>query len=687
MAVRWFGKPGSGPDNGVPRNYLSLRINLFFFGTFFIFVLILIRLAGLQFVEGSSLSEVEASRETKDVPLAAIRGTIRAAGGESIAHSTPVQSLYVTLTKEYTAKVKNKNTGLYELTAEAKANIDSLVTQLVSVFEQYGDPAAKKLGREDILALLDLDYKKSLGYVPRKIKAGLTMKEVARLMENKQNYPGMSVVEESIRHYDKDTVAVQTVGYMKPFRATEDYNVYKNIRNAMKQMDADPGLSYREDEFVGIYGLEQQYQRELRGKNGYQTLSVNAQNMAEEVIASVPPVKGNDIWMTINKNIQLKTEQAIMDQISWLHRNPVQGKLHKDALTGYAVAMEVDTGNIVAMASMPDYDTNVWNADKLPTEVYDKIKDNYQNGTITQNTSGVSGHGLQSLILLGSTIKPLSVLIGLQEGLFTTGDTYIDKGIAYFGKDNSSSVKNSSGHVLGPLDPAKAIQESSNAFMVEWVGNALYKKYQGEAIEVWDKYMKAFGLGVSTQSGLPGESDGVADYKSKGQTVQAAMVYASFGQKGKYTALQLAQYTATLANEGMRIKPQLVSRITDPEGHTVKQFGREVLDSISFDPSYWKEIKRGMNTKVSAFDGFPYDFARKTGTSEMEAFGAIRDNGVFIAYAPREHPKLAVAVLIPEGGFGSNSAAPVARRIFDAYDFEYGLDGVPKKNVPESTVD
>ncbi|QUL54076.1 penicillin-binding protein 2 [Paenibacillus tritici] len=685
--MRWFGKPGSGPDNGVPRNYLSLRINLFFFGTFFIFVLILIRLAGLQFVEGSSLSEVEASRETKDVPLAAIRGTIRAAGGESIAHSTPVQSLYVTLTKEYTAKVKNKNTGLYELTAEAKANIDSLVTQLVSVFEQYGDPAAKKLGREDLLALLDLDYKKSLGYVPRKIKAGLTMKEVARLMENKQNYPGMSVVEESIRHYDKDTVAVQTVGYMKPFRATEDYNVYKNIRNAMKQMDADPGLSYREDEFVGIYGLEQQYQRELRGKNGYQTLSVNAQNMAEEVIASVPPVKGNDIWMTINKNIQLKTEQAIMDQISWLHRNPVQGKLHKDALTGYAVAMEVDTGNIVAMASMPDYDTNVWNADKLPTEVYDKIKDNYQNGTITQNTSGVSGHGLQSLILLGSTIKPLSVLIGLQEGLFTTGDTYIDKGIAYFGKDNSSSVKNSSGHVLGPLDPAKAIQESSNAFMVEWVGNALYKKYQGEAIEVWDKYMKAFGLGVSTQSGLPGESDGVADYKSKGQTVQAAMVYASFGQKGKYTALQLAQYTATLANEGVRIKPQLVSRITDPEGHTVKQFGREVLDSISFDPSYWKEIKRGMNTKVSAFDGFPYDFARKTGTSEMEAFGAIRDNGVFIAYAPREHPKLAVAVLIPEGGFGSNSAAPVARRIFDAYDFEYGLDGVPKKNVPESTVD
>jgi cell division protein FtsI/penicillin-binding protein 2 len=99
-----------------------------------------------------------------------------------------------------------------------------------------------------------------------------------------------------------------------------------------------------------------------------------------------------------------------------------------------------------------------------------------------------------------------------------------------------------------------------------------------------------------------------------------------------------------------------------------------------------------MNTSVKVFDGFPYDFARKTGTSEMDAYGAVRDNGVFIAYAPREHPKLAVAVIIPEGGFGSNSAAPVARKIFEAYDSEYGLDGVPKKNLPpvaekqESTV-
>ncbi|MNW59487.1 Penicillin-binding protein 2B [compost metagenome] len=196
--------------------------------------------------------------------------------------------------------------------------------------------------------------------------------------------------------------------------------------------------------------------------------------------------------------------------------------------------------------------------------------------------------------------------------------------------------------------------------------------------------MKEFGLGVSTQSGLPREFLGQINYtntKAAG-SAQAALVYASFGQQGSYTTLQLAQYASTLANEGVRIKPQLVSKITDSDGKVVKTFGREVIDEVTnFDPSFWREIKKGMSSDVTAFSDFPYDFARKTGTSQQSAKGDLRDNGVFIAFAPRENPKLAVAVVIPEGGFGSSSAAPVARKIFDAYDWEYGLDGVPKKSL------
>ncbi|MNO47264.1 Penicillin-binding protein 2B [compost metagenome] len=682
--MSFFRKQASPPDETNSKSSIGLRLNVFFFSTFVIFCVIIIRLAVLQFVEGPTLTEVETSRDTKNVPLASMRGVIYAAEGEKLAYSTPVQSLYITLNKEYTAKQTDKISGKTTLTPEAKAKSDALAAKLVADFNKYGDPNVEKMTEEDVIEALDLYFRKSLGFMARRIKADLTTQEVAYFMEHKDEYPGLEIVEESIRHYDKDTVAVQTVGYIKPFKSANSLNIYKNILNAMKN-NPEPGLTYKDDEFVGFDGLELQYQRELRGQNGYQEISVNPQNMAEKVERVVPPVKGNDVWTTINKNIQMKTEQAIMDQIKWLHSNPVQGKTHPNALTGYAVAMEVDTGNIVSMASMPDYDTNIWTSGSLSTDVWNSIMNNYQNGTINPISSGTSGNGLRSVLLLGSTIKPLSVLVGLNEGLFTPSTYYSDRGFATFGKaGHETKVRNSGGHVYGSMDPARAIEKSSNAFMVDMIGKRLYDKYKSKGVDVWDKYMKEFGLGVSTGSGLPNEFLGQINYTNieAAGSAQAALVYASFGQQGSYTVLQLAQYVATLANEGQRIKPQLVSKITDADGKVVKEFGREVIDEVTaFDKSYWKEIQQGMRSVVSAFSDFPYDFARKTGTSQQVAKGQIRDNGVFIAYAPRNNPKLAVAVVIPEGGFGSQSAAPVARKIFDAYDWEYGLDGVPKKNL------
>ncbi|MNJ38507.1 Penicillin-binding protein 2B [compost metagenome] len=149
--------------------------------------------------------------------------------------------------------------------------------------------------------------------------------------------------------------------------------------------------------------------------------------------------------------------------------------------------------------------------------------------------------------------------------------------------------------------------------------------------------------------------------------------------------MQLAQFTATLASRGKRMEPHLVSKITDSDGNIVKEFEPKVLNEVDFKKEHWNEVISGMKTDVSAFNGFPYDFARKTGTSEQAYRGKMIDNGVFIAFAPRENPKLAVAVVVPEGGFGSMSAAPIARKSFDAYDQEYGLDGVPKKTKQSAT--
>lgn len=659
------------------QRHFNIRLNLFFFSAFAIFTIIIVRLAILQFVEGPSLSQQESSLRVKDVPLPPTRGTIYAAGGERLAYSTPLQSLYITLQKDYSANTDRGKTNRPEAL--------KLADNLKEVFDKYGDPNDTEMTLEDIIKAMDLEYKLSGGFSPRRIKMGLSSKEIAYFLERKDQFPGLEIVEESIRHYDTDTVAVQTIGYLKKFKSTNDVKWYDPIRELNNSDVIDPSLVYTDEEFVGFDGLEMFYQEELRGKNGYKSVPIDPRNMATGIPEVTAPEKGYDLHTTINKNVQMITEQAILDQIEWVKKNPVSGKTHPHAKTGYAVAIEVDTGNVVAIASMPDYDTNVWQTGGVSTDVWEKISSNYQNGTISPFSSGRSGHDFESTVLLGSTIKPLSVLIGLNEGFFTTNYRYQDNGIAYFGKNDSSSVRNSGKRAFGSLDPAAAIRHSSNAFMVDMIGEKLYNKYGSKGIDVWDQYMKEFGLGVSTGVDLPKEFLGKLEYTTESETALSRLAYASFGQQGKYTVMQLAQFTGTLATRGKRMEPHLVSKITDEAGNIVKEFTPTVLNEVHFDNAYWNEVISGMETSVQfAFAGFPYDFARKTGTSQQLGAGALRDNGVFIAFAPRENPKLAVAVVMPEGGFGGYSAAPVARKIFDAYDQEYGLDGVPKKNAQKN---
>ncbi|WP_422661419.1 peptidoglycan D,D-transpeptidase FtsI family protein [Paenibacillus sp. EC2-1] len=648
---------------------LNLRMNIFFFSTFIIFCIIIIRLAILQFVEGPELTEQENSGRTKNVPLQPVRGNIIDASGVPIAFSKPSNALYVTLLKNYDNRT--------EIGKENLPEIESIAEDIYRVFEKYGDKEGERLSVEEIVAQLDIQFKKQGGYEPRRIKGDLTEQEVGYFLENKNTFPGIEIIEENKRYYDKDSVAVQTIGYLRFFKGVKDSEKYKIIDEQNKKQE-DPSLIYTEDEYVGNDGLEKMFQEDLRGKNGYMSIPINPQNMVDGVPTLIPPVKGNNVYTTIHKEIQLRTEQAIYDQLNWLKTTQFSGRTHPEAQTGYAVAMEVDTGSIIAMASIPDYDANVWTEG---TNEWDKVKPYWGNGTISPYSSGKSVNNLESVILLGSTIKPLSVLIGLNEGLFNVDSYYPDKGYSEFGRDKTR-VRNSQSKVLGSIDPSAALQNSSNAFMVDMVGRKLFDKYGAEGIEVWHKYMLEFGLGIPTEVGLPGEYRGRYEYKNIKQAGSplAALAYASFGQSGKYTTMQLAQYATTLANKGKRIKPQLVSEIRDQEGNVIKKFKREVLNEVDFPEPYWNEVIKGMNTQgIKSFEGFPYDFARKTGTSQQYIFDKKinADNGIFIAFAPRESPKLAVAVVIPEGGFGAYSAAPVARKIFDAYDEIYGLDGTP----------
>ncbi|WP_339237548.1 penicillin-binding protein 2 [Paenibacillus sp. FSL R5-0517] len=633
----------------------TARLNLFFFAAFVIFSILIFRLAFVQFVEGPELTYMETSRNTKDIPLAPVRGPIYDATGEvALAYSEPVQSLYVLLYEDY----RND---------ERRQEAEELAHDLAAVFKQFNPGDKEQPDAEEIIKRLDLDYQKTFGYVPRLVKSDLSTKEIAFFMEKKAEYPGVMVLEENIRKYDPDGVAVQIVGYTREFkRAPDSIAKYKAIREGASNQ-RDPGLVYHEEEKVGFDGLELQYQEELRGRSGYQSIDIDARNLPDGTMLQTPPEKGYSLVSTINKEIQMAAQEAITDELRRLPK----------AITGYAVAMEVDTGNVVAMASMPDYDPNDWD--------YDKIKYVFRNGTTESfPPNDAKPSRAESVVLLGSVIKPLSVLIGLKEGLFTAGQTYHDQGYAILGKDGRQ-VKNSHSAYNGSITARRAIEKSSNAFMIDMVGKRLLSKYGSDkGIDIWDKHMKEFGLGVSTGVDLPNEFLGRLEYNNEDESALTRLAFASFGQQAKYTTMQLAQYTTMLANKGKRMEPHLVKEIRDADGNVVKEIKPKVLNEVDFADAHWNEVHKGMVTKVSSFDGFPYDFARKTGTSEQGTGPNKKENGVFIAFAPRDNPKLAVAVVVPEGGFGSVSASPIARKIFDAYDEVYGLDGTPKGKKDEA---
>ncbi|WP_025680206.1 peptidoglycan D,D-transpeptidase FtsI family protein [Paenibacillus massiliensis] len=657
------------------RKRFTFRLNVFFFCSFLLFTVLIVRLSVLQFLEADELKEEVAYSSTRNVPFSPIRGVIYDATGKNkLAYSTPIQSLYVTLQKDYSDKTE----ALREEENRLLPELEQFTEELADKFAEYGDPDGEKLDAAEIMNRLDRNYVVERGFTPRLVKVGLSSEEIAYFLQHKDQYPGIDIIEESQRQYDPDTVAVQTIGYIRTYQnARTNVDKYKEIHDN-QNAQLNPGLVYRESETVGYDGLELQYQDELRGLNGYKTISINPRYLPDGVVSVTPPRKGYDVYSTIHKDIQMATEQAITDQLRKLQSSPKT----REATTGYAVAMEVDTGHIVAMASMPDYDANVWKTGGTSPEDWKKIQYTYRNGTISPVRPNRPGQHPESVLLLGSTIKPLTVLIGLKEKFFTTGDRYFDNGSAFYGRNDSSRVGNSGGSAHGSLSPARAIQVSSNTFMVDMIGKRLNSRYGAEAIDIWDRYMKQFGLGVSTGVDLPREYLGRLEYKEEetNESVLTRMVQGSFGQQGKYTTLQLAQYTATLANRGKRMEPQLVSHIKDSEGNIVREIKPKVLNEVEFEQAHWDEVIRGMATNVSAFSDFPYDFARKTGTSQQSVGGRIKDNGVFIAFAPRNNPKLAVAVVVPEGGFGSTSAAPIARKIFDAYDQVYGLDGVPKGN-------
>jgi penicillin-binding protein 2 len=663
------------------RRHFSIRINVFFFFTFLLFSILIVRLAQLQFVEGKAFSAAEKAGGNRPIAISPIRGNIYDIKEAPIAYTISAQSIF------YRLQQTSKKTEKAERIALAK--------QLEKIFANYGDKTITQPTASEIIELMDVGIDingnktkdaNSIGitFMPRRIKTNLTKSEIAYISEHRDELKGVEISEESTRFYDTDTdkgsfIAPQLIGYMRPYNtASNNLGFYKSVEG------------YLDEEYVGYDGLELLYQNDLRGKPGKKSYPINAKDQIIGQVQITPPVKGHNLILTMDKSVQVAAQKAVTNHLELLKKSPDRFyAMGNQAVAGYAVAIEVDTGRVMAMVSMPDYDPNLW-IGGMPQKVLDQIQYRYTNGAIRQRYADVSdpkqfGKHPTSLVPPGSTLKPLSVLIGLNEGLISPYTSYSDSGQFFYGKDNNSKISNSDNHAYGLLSPARAIAVSSNTFMAEKIGEPLYlRKNAKTPIDIWDQYMSSFGLGILTGSNLPNESAGIKEYiDNESLSTQAALVFGSFGQAARYTTLQLAQYTMMLANHGKRYRPQFVDSIRTYDGQLIKKIQPEILDQIKFPDAYWKVIEDGMS-KVG-YTGFEdvanpvtYKVNRKTGTSQQNVGGKTIDNAVFIAYAPADKPKLAVAVVVPEGGFGKFGAGPIARQIFDAYDQSFGLYGVPK---------
>ncbi|WCK56342.1 penicillin-binding protein 2 [Aneurinibacillus sp. Ricciae_BoGa-3] len=655
------------------QKFLAIRFNLLLFLAFFSFSIIILRLAYIQIANGSQYTEIANQKSNIKMVIPAMRGNIYDRRGNMIATSKGT----------YTAVFK-------ETDRMTKVEFLKLATKLEPVLG---------MDRKKILNLMDCGWKMQNGcmvetgrqmskFSTKDLKYDLSPHQIAFLSEHRLDFPGVHVEVKPIRVYNEKQVAVQTVGYVRKYGVAQT----SRIIDYMDKTDlVEP------DQMVGFDGVEFSYEKYLQGKNGSHLYQITADQQIQKEIGQIIPQQGNSLFLTLDERVQLESRDFIKRFLPALKN---KGSNHPR--TAYAVAMEVKTGKIVAMISYPEYDPNIWTKNLLDTNDYNQIQYSLLNGTIRSapyDVRPLTGKDAEtevakhpsSLVPTGSVIKPATLMMGLGEKIISPQDKWLDQGDYHYGR-GSDSVHNDSYDIYGFLTPQKALEKSSNTYVAR-IGDLTQQKYGKKAISIMKTYHQAFGLGVKTKVDLPFESKGIQDFLTMDKVYGslAAMVQSSFGQQTHYTVLQLAQYAATLANNGIRIQPQIVDRIVDRNGNTVRRFNPQVLSRFYEPDIYWKTIREGMGrvskngTAGRVFAGFPFHIAAKTGTSDQDIFVKSTDsnnwykygsasNGVFISYAPIDRPKLAVAVVVPEGGYGAGSAAVIARQVYESYNRNIGLD-------------
>ena len=483
------------------------------------------------------------------------------------------------------------------------------------------------------------------------IRTRLTDEEVAKFIARRFRFPGVEIKARLFRQYPRGAFASHVLGYIG--RVTE--------RDLTRIEEAEAENNYRGTDHFGKTGLEQHYEFDLHGATGFEQMEVDAGGRPVRTLARTAPVPGNNLTLTLDARLQEIAEQAFGDR------------------KGALVAIEPATGGVLAMVSVPNYDPNLF-VDGIGFADWEALNNAPDKPMVNRALNGAYPPG--------STFKPFMALGALTLGKRRPEQAIADPGSYTFGNHTFRDDKKG-GH--GMVDMYKSIVVSCDTYY--------YMLANDMGIDNIAGFMGQFGLGQKTGIDIGfagmGESDGVlpsqAWKKKRFKKPEQQKWYAGetisigIGQGyNAYTPIQLAQATATLANNGVMFRPHLVKYITDSKSGAKTFIEPQPLRTVPLKQAHIDVIKQAMvgvnkeGTGARAFAGAEYVAAGKTGTAQVFSYkgaehktehmkGLLRDHALYIAFAPADAPKIALAVLVENGGFGAQAAAPIARQVLDYY--------------------
>lgn len=584
----------------------------------FCFGLLVFRLVVLQVVRHDDLATQAENNRISVVPIVPNRGLIVDRHGVVLANNYAAYTLEIT-----PSKVDNLEQTIEDL------------SQIVDI--QTRDRRRFKRLREE---------SKSFESIP--IRTRLTDEEVARFTAQRFRFPGVDIQARLFRHYPYGELASHVLGYIGRINPRE--------AEAMEDWPEEELANYRGTEYIGKLGVEQSYEAQLHGNTGFEEVETSAGGRAVRRLRSRPATPGSTIHLSIDIKLQGLIERLYGDR------------------RGAMVVIDPRNGEVLAFVSKPTFDPNLF-VDGIDSENWKELNESPDKPLLNR--------ALRGTYPPGSTYKPFMALAALNTNKRSASTIIMDNGVFMFGRHRFRSPENELG---GAMDMRRAIVKSSNVYFYS-LANEL-------GVDLIHDQMEPLGFGRLTGIDLKGEVTGIlpsTDWKRKaykraeqrkwyaGETISLGI-----GQGyNSFTMLQMASANATLASGGQRYQPRVVREIESVLTKERRVLSNQALTPLAYKPEHVELVRQAMfgvtqeGTSTRVFMGAGYQSGGKTGTAQAvglrqnEKYVASRldeykrDHSLYEAFAPVNQPRVALAIIVENSGFGAEAAAPIARRVLD----------------------